>query len=148
MREATVLYVEDSDAFAYLLESARKECGLPTKSYRVPDGEQALNFLRREPPFEAASPPDLIFLDLNLPKKNGFELLAEIRSDEQFRTIPVIVLSAALDSQVRERALELGATEYIPKPFDFAALLRTVSSALARYGRYPEGLKSQAAKAL
>ena len=143
----TVLYVEDSDAFAYLLESARKECGLPTKAYRVPDGEQAMLFLRREAPFEGAPRPDIIFLDINLPKKNGFELLAEIRSDERFRSLPVLVLSAALDAQVRDRALELGATEYIAKPFDFGALSRTVSGAFARYTRRQGGQLSQAASA-
>ena len=131
--EQVVLYVEDSDAFAYLLNCACNEAGLAIRAFRVSDGEEAMAFLRCQSPFESVPKPDLIFLDLNLPKKHGFEVLEELRRDMRLNTIPVVVLSSSRDARMRTQSLELGAAEYITKPFDYNALVGVIAAASSRY---------------
>lgn len=93
-----ILLVEDSDADARIIQETLREMPFSTQLDRVENGEAALNFLRRDTPHENAPQPDLILLDLHLPGKNGFEVIAELRGDSVLCSIPVVVcLSSVLD---------------------------------------------------
>jgi len=94
----------------------------------VEDGVQALQFLRREPPYAEAPRPDMIMLDLNLPRKDGREVLAEIKADENLKTIPIVVLTTSRAEQDVLRAYQLNANCYINKPVDFNQFLDVVRS--------------------
>ena len=92
------------------------------------DGEAALAFLRREGDYADAPSPDLILLDLNLPKKDGREVLADIKSDESLKHIPVVVLTTSQAEEDILRAYKLAANCYIAKPVDFRQFMRVVTS--------------------
>jgi len=94
----------------------------------VGDGVEALAFLRREGKYADAPRPDLILLDLNLPKKDGHEVLAEIKTDEKLRRIPVVVLTASEAEQDITRAYDLHADCYITKSFDLDQFVMVVKS--------------------
>lgn len=122
-----VLHIEDCDADAYLLRLALQETKVPATVYRVSNGEQALKFLRRSEPYQMASTPDLIFLDLNLPRVSGLQVLQAIREDEQLKSIPVVVMTtSAID---RGKVMNLGAHRYVCKPFEFEEFLAEVQIA-------------------
>jgi chemotaxis family two-component system response regulator Rcp1 len=131
VREITVLCVEDSDAFAYAMRLAVAD--LKVRLFRVVDGEQAMRFLRREKPYDQMPAPDLIFLDLNLPKQSGFDLLAELRTDPVLSRIPAVVLTSSNSPSDRKKSIELGAREYIMKPSDFERLTSEVAATCQRY---------------
>ena len=128
-----LLHVEDDDSIAFLLRASLDEIGLSVSVYRVSDGEQALAFLRRSGIYKEATKPEMILLDLNLPKVNGWEVLKEIQQDDTLRAIPVVVCSASSRKEDRERALAAGARRYIVKPAKFSAWLEEVKSALANF---------------
>ena len=128
-----LLHVEDDDSIAFLLRASLDEIGLSVSVYRVSDGEQALAFLRRSGIYKEATKPEMILLDLNLPKVNGWEVLKEIQQDDTLRDIPVVVCSASSRKEDRERALAAGALRYIVKPAKFSAWLEEVNSALASF---------------
>lgn len=128
-----LLHVEDDDSIAFLLRASLDEIGLSVSVYRVSDGEQALAFLHRSGIYKEATKPEMILLDLNLPKVNGWEVLKEIQQDDTLRAIPVVVCSASSRKEDRERALEAGARRYIVKPAKFSAWLEEVKSALASF---------------
>ena len=92
----------------------------------VSDGEEAMAFLRREGPYAQAPRPDLILLDLNLPKKDGREVLGEIKGDPALRVIPVVVLTTSEEEQDVLRAYDLNANCYITKPFRFNQFMDVV----------------------
>jgi CheY-like chemotaxis protein len=83
--------------------------------FRVTDGEQAIAFVSQTGPYVSAPKQDLVLLDLNLPRKSGFDVLAVIRQDPELALVPVIVFSTSMSRCDRERALELGASDYITK---------------------------------
>ena len=127
MAERILLYVEDEDAAVFLLETALKEACIPVRLYRVSDGEQALAFLTRSGRYEKAPRPDLILLDVNLPRKNGLEVLAEIQSSESLRSIPTVIFTSSALASDRTKSLALGAQEYITKPSTFDTFLEAVT---------------------
>src|SRR5258708_37672331 len=96
-RRIEILLVEDSPSDAALATDAVHEGRVLNNLHVVQDGEEALAFLRREEPYHSAPRPDLILLDLNLPKKDGREVLAEIKSDNGLKCIPVVVLTTSRD---------------------------------------------------
>jgi CheY-like chemotaxis protein len=128
-----LLSVEDNDAFAEAIQIALGEAMLEVSLNRVSDGEEALHYLRREAPFESAKRPDLILLDLNLPRKSGFDVLSELAADSGLRNIPVVVLSSSNHARDRSRSLALGAKEYILKPTDFEQLIDELAGACHRF---------------
>ncbi len=87
------------------------------------DGEQAMAFLRRQGPYADVGPPSLVLLDLNLPRKNGREVLAEIKNDRSLRHIPVFVVSTSTRDEDIAAAYDLHANCYIPKPLDLEGLI-------------------------
>lgn len=123
-----LLYIEDEDAAVLLLETALREAGVAVKLYRVSDGEQALGFLRASGAYHNVPKPDLIVLDLNLPRKSGLEVLADIQSSESLRHIPTVVFTSSALPQDRKQSFALGAQEYIMKPSSLDAFMDAVRS--------------------
>jgi chemotaxis family two-component system response regulator Rcp1 len=121
-----ILLVEDNRADVRLTREALTEGKVRNNLHVAPDGIVALEMLRREGPYAKAPRPDLILLDLNLPKMNGRELLAEIKKDESLRQIPVVVLTTSEDEQDIVRSYELHANCYVVKPVGLEQFLEVV----------------------
>ena len=127
-RAVEILLVEDSLGDIRLTREAFKEGKLTNRLHVVSDGEAALAFLRREGPYRKAVRPDLILLDLNLPKTDGREVLAAIKADETLRRIPVIILTTSKAEQDILRAYDLHANCYITKPVDLEQFLLVINA--------------------
>ncbi|HWX22594.1 MAG TPA: response regulator [Candidatus Binatia bacterium] len=127
-RPIEILLVEDSPSDTELTIEALREAKMRNHLSTVEDGVQALEFLRRQGKFSQAPRPDLIMLDLNLPRRDGREVLAEIKADEAFKAIPVVVLTTSRAEQDVLRAYNLHANCYITKPVDFEQFLDVIRS--------------------
>jgi CheY-like chemotaxis protein len=127
-RPIEILLIEDSPSDTELTVEALKEAKVRNSLSVVEDGVQAVEFLRRQGDYADAPRPDLILLDLNLPRKDGREVLAEIKSDPDLKMIPVIVLTTSRADQDILRAYELNANCYITKPVDFDKFLKVIHS--------------------
>jgi CheY-like chemotaxis protein len=114
-----VLLVEDDPGDIVLIREAFVDHKVGNALSVVSDGVEALAFLRRESGYEDAPRPDLILLDLNLPRKDGSEVLAEIKADPGLSTIPVVVLTTSEADEDILRSYELHANAYVTKPVDF-----------------------------
>jgi CheY-like chemotaxis protein len=121
-----VLLVEDNPVDARFIRQAFEESGLATRLALVPDGAEALDYLRQRGAHEDASRPDLVVLDLHLPKKDGREVLADVKSDPDLCTIPVTVLTTSDREEDVAEAYRLHANCYITKPFEFSRLSEVV----------------------
>ena len=122
-----ILLVEDDEGDAHLTRLALREGKMLADLHHVYDGIEALEFLRRSSPSHADSPrPDLIFLDLNMPRMDGREFLAEIKGDEDLRSIPVIVLTTSDVETDIVSSYENGASGYVTKPVDIEQFIRVV----------------------
>jgi len=128
VRPIEILLVEDSPSDAEFTIEALKEAKVRNHLSLVEDGVQAMEFLRRQGQYARAPRPDLIMLDLNLPRKDGREVLAELKADDKFKTIPVVVLTTSRADQDVLRAYQLHANCYINKPVDFQQFLSVVRS--------------------
>ena len=126
MNQCALLHVEDDDASAFLFRLALDEAELQASVYRVSDGKQALDFLRKADPYQNAHTPVLIVLDLNMPRIDGWTVLAERQKDPVLRSIPAIVLSTACARHHQARAFALGAQQYLEKPLEFDSLVQQV----------------------
>ena len=124
--DSVVLHVEDNDTDAYLLRLALQDAGIPAVVYRVSDGEQALMLLQKRNSFARAPTPDLVFLDINMPKIDGWEVLNTMQASDALRSIPVVILTTSRLAQDRIRSYDLGANAYIRKPSGFAPLAETL----------------------
>jgi chemotaxis family two-component system response regulator Rcp1 len=127
-RLVNILMVEDDDADVRLAEEALRSAPVATHLTVVPDGEEALAFLRGQGNYASAFLPDLILLDLKMPKKNGFEVLADIKADELLRRIPVVVFTTSDAPEDILRAYDLQASCYITKPADLEEFERVMNS--------------------
>ncbi len=127
-RAIEILLVEDSPSDAELTVEALRDAKVHNRLSVVEDGMQAMQFLRRENEFARCPRPDLILLDLNLPRMDGRELLAAVKADPAFRTIPVVVMTTSRAEQDVLRAYELQANCYVTKPVDFKQFLEIVRS--------------------
>ena len=117
-----MLGVEDDNASYFLIKTVLEHVGAGFELRRAVDGEQALAFLRQRGPYVNAPRPDLILLNLNMPRVGGLEMLEVIQQDESRRQIPRVVLaSSRLDSE-RARCITLGAKQFISKPNDYEVL--------------------------
>lgn len=131
MSARSILLVEDNAGDVRLTREALLEADVSVELIAVPDGEQALAFLRGEGEHAGATRPDLILLDLNLPKKNGLEVLEEIKRDEALRHTPVIMLTTSSSSRDITACYERGVNCYVVKPLDlddFTRLVRAINS--------------------
>jgi CheY-like chemotaxis protein len=123
-----ILLVEDNPGDVRLTLEAFKEGKVLNHITVAKDGVEALAFLRQQGPYAGAKTPDLILLDLNLPKKSGREVLAEIKEDEQLKKIPVVVLTTSENKEDISRAYSHHANCYVTKPVDLEQFLRAVQS--------------------
>lgn len=113
-----ILLVEDNPGDARLAKEALKESSIRNNLYTVEDGEMALDFLYKRGKFQSAPHPDLVLLDLNLPKVSGHQVLAQIKSEDSLRKIPVVVLSMSRAESDIEESYKLNANCYVTKPLD------------------------------
>lgn len=127
-RPIEILMVEDSPSDTQLALEALHEAKISNRLSHVEDGVEALQFLRRQGPYQDAARPDLILLDLNLPRMDGRQLLEEIKQDPDLRIIPVVVLTTSRSEQDVLRSYELHANCYITKPVDFTQFMQVVKS--------------------
>jgi len=127
-RPVELLLVEDNPGDVRLTQEALKEGSLPVHLSVARDGVEALDFLRHRAPFDDSPTPDLILLDLNLPRKNGREVLSEIKNDPLLKRIPVLVMTTSRADQDIQKAYSLNANCYITKPMDLDEFLRIVKS--------------------
>jgi CheY-like chemotaxis protein len=125
-RPAVILMVEDDEGDVRLTREALRDCRVTNELHVVGDGEAAMAFLRREVPYADAPRPDLVLLDLNLPRKSGHEVLAELRADPDLHTIPVTVLTTSSRDEDVLRSYELHANAYVTKPVGLDEFLHVV----------------------
>ena len=127
-RPVQILLVEDNPGDVGLTLEALKEATLPNKLTVVKNGADALSLLRRQGQHAGAARPDLILLDLNLPKKDGRKVLAEIKGDDNLKRIPVVILTTSEDEQDVLESYNLHANCYIVKPLDLDRFITVVKS--------------------
>jgi CheY-like chemotaxis protein len=127
-KSVDILLVEDNPGDVRLAKEALKECKIDNTVYVVQDGIEALAFLRKEGQHEKAPRPDLILLDLNLPRKSGREVLAEVKADPDLRRIPIVVMTVSRDEEDVLKAYNLHANCYITKPIDFGQFIQITKS--------------------
>jgi CheY-like chemotaxis protein len=119
MRMLRILLVEDNPGDVRLTQEALKSGKILYDLQVVRDGVQAMDFLRKNPPYADVVTPDLILLDLNIPRKNGQEVLREVKEDAQLKHIPVVILTTSSAEQDISETYSKDANCYITKPFDF-----------------------------
>lgn len=127
MKPLQVLLVEDNPGDAELTRQSLSTSKLSISLTTVDDGEKALKYLRKAPPYQKADRPDLVLLDLNLPKLSGGEVLREIKTDKHLKSVPVIVLTSSEEETEISRCYDEGANCYIVKPVDFNSFLAVVN---------------------
>lgn len=128
LKPIDILMVEDSPTDVLLAKEALDDAKMLNRLYVVEDGAEVMAYLRREGRHAGARRPDLILLDLNLPKKDGREVLAEIKADESLRLIPVVVLTTSKAEEDVLKAYGLHANCYITKPVNFERFTEVVRS--------------------
>jgi len=129
-----ILLVEDNAGDARLVIEAVKECTIPTQVIVVQDGLQALAFLRHQGEYISAPRPDLLLLDLNLPKKDGRDVLVEIKADPVLKRIPVVILTSSYADEDVLQAYTHGANCYVLKPIDLVAYFSLVQELVSFWG--------------
>jgi chemotaxis family two-component system response regulator Rcp1 len=131
-----ILLVEDNPADARLTSEAFNETAARTRLSVVPDGVEALAFLRRQGQYADASRPDLVLLDLNMPRKDGRAVLVEIRNDPTCKRIPVLILTSSRGDSDIDLAYENGANCYLLKPSDLDAYFALIRAIAEFWGRW------------
>lgn len=114
-----ILIVEDSLVESIIISEMFKDKGTEYDLTILNDGQKAMDFLNKEKPFQNTPLPDLVVLDLNLPKKNGFDILVEMKQKKSLSDIKTVILTSSENDADKFTALRLGATEYFIKPYDF-----------------------------
>lgn len=127
-RPAEILFAEDNDNDVELTRQGFKRCKLLLNLHHVTDGEQCLAFLRKEGKYSDAPTPDLILLDLNMPRMDGREVLAAMAADENLNSIPVVVLTTSSNDEEILKMYKLHCSSYIVKPVSFDQFQRVIQS--------------------
>jgi two-component system, chemotaxis family, response regulator Rcp1 len=127
-RVCEILLVEDNPADARLTREALSESQMLNRLHHVKDGIEALQFLRRQDGFQDAPVPDVMLLDLNLPRKDGRQVLSEMKQDPRLRMIPVVILTTSEAESDIVKSYELHANCYITKPVDLEKFINIVRS--------------------
>ncbi|MDP1667262.1 MAG: response regulator [Methylobacter sp.] len=140
-----ILLLEDEPSDAYLVKMALKEGKVLAHLHHVVDGREGLDFLNKTEKYINAPRPDLIFLDLNMPRMNGCEFLTAIKADERYKGIPVVVLTTSDVEKDVACSYQLGATSFITKPVDMPQFIEAIKQ-IGEYWfslvRLPQGSKS------
>ncbi|MEG3846808.1 response regulator [Microcoleus sp. herbarium19] len=126
VRPVEILLIEDSPSDADLAIEALSQGKILNNLHFVEDGVEAIKFLRKKEPYLSVPRPDLILLDLNLPKKSGVEVLEEIKTDQKLKLIPVVILSTSAAPEDIIKSYSLHANCYITKPVDFVQFTKVV----------------------
>jgi len=124
--ERLILLVDDSPDDIMIAKRAFEKCQIRNKVYVTHDGEEAIQFLRKEGNYKDAPTSALVILDLNMPKVDGFEVLKAIKSDDNLKSIPIIVLTSSERDEDIERAYKLGCNSFIVKPASFNDFVEAV----------------------
>jgi CheY-like chemotaxis protein len=127
-RSIQILLVEDNPGDVVLVREALKRGNIRNDLHVVSDGVKAMSYLRRQDDYADAGRPDLVLLDLNLPRKNGLEVLQEIKSDPELQGIPVVILSGSKSEEDILKAYQLHANCFITKPGDYTSFLGAIAS--------------------
>ena len=130
--QVKIFLAEDDRDDSFLFQEALARLPYSTSLHLAQDGELLLDLLHNH------SIPDFIFLDLNMPKKDGYTCLVEIRSLKKMEKVPVIIMSTSFQEQSIQRAYDAGATMYVPKPDNFMELVRIIEICLQQQGQYPD----------
>jgi len=130
--QGVVVLAEDDAATCKLAEMAIEDIGSVLEFNVVQDGQELLEYLRREGDHGGAKRPHLVLLDLNMPRKNGFKALSEIRDDDTLKDLPVVILTTSDSRQDIKRCYQMGASSFVTKPTGFAAL-RDLFASLEHY---------------
>ena len=125
-RAIEILLVEDNPGDVRLIQEALRDGKVWNNPHVVSDGEAALDFVYRRAPYTGAPRPDMILLDLNLPKKDGREVLAVIKGDNDLKRIPVVVLTTSKEEEDVHRAYNLAANCYVTKPVEFEEFMKVI----------------------
>jgi len=128
MKVVQILLIEDDPGDVRLTREALRDARMPHLLHVVRDGEEALSYLRRRGPYHHAAVPNIILLDLNLPSKDGQEVLKTIKEDDGLKHIPVIILSTSSNTDDINRSYAHHANCYIVKPDDFDAYIDAVQT--------------------
>ena len=139
-RAAQILLVEDSPGDVRLLKEVLRDAAVPNELHVVGDGEEALAFLRRSGRYAGAPVPDVVLLDLNLPRKDGREVLVEVKEDPDLRRIPLIVFTTSAAERDVARAYDHHVNAYVQKPVDLedlSVVVRTIESFWLRVAELP-----------
>jgi len=123
-----LLYVEDNPADVALFQYVLQEVTTQVKVSVVPDGQAALDFLYRHAPYTTAAAPDLVLLDLNMPRKDGYAVLTELKHHPQLKRIPIVVFTSTTQASEVARCYELGANAFLAKALDLEQYLALVRS--------------------
>ncbi|HUS39545.1 MAG: response regulator [Pirellulales bacterium] len=127
-RPVEVLLIEDSPSDAKLVVEGFRNWRTPNRVHVVEDGGDALDFVHRKPPFADAPRPDLIMIDLDIPKVHGLVVLATLKNNAELQQIPVIVLTSSNIEEEVQRALDMKASRYLRKPSDLDGFLQLIAS--------------------
>lgn len=124
----TILLMEDDPGDVLLIQEGLRDARLALKIIHVADGEAGMQCLRREGQYAGSPRPDIVLLDLNMPRKDGREVLAEMRADERLRRIPVVILTTSDAETDIVKSYDLGANAYIKKPIGLEEFLTMMKS--------------------
>ncbi|MDB6037244.1 MAG: response regulator receiver protein [Verrucomicrobiales bacterium] len=127
-RPAEILLVEDNDNDVELTREGFKQSKLVVNLHHAKDGEECMAFLRKEGKFADVPSPDIILLDLNMPRMDGREVLAEISKDDSLRHLPVVILTTSQEEQEILKMYQLRCSSYIVKPVDLNQFIRAIQS--------------------
>jgi CheY-like chemotaxis protein len=133
MRDQILLSAEDSDSDFLIIQMAIQQSGTGIHTYRVNNGEKALSFLHQSGEFHDAPRPDLVILDGNMPLKDGFQVLEHIKADGSLCSIPIVMLTSASSGQEKQKAMTLGAADFITKSSDLRSFVVNVQAILLKY---------------
>jgi CheY-like chemotaxis protein len=123
-----ILLVEDNAADARLAIENFKDCKVKNNLYHVQDGDLAMDFLKKRGQYASAPKPDLVLLDLNMPRKDGREVLLEIKADPELRDIPVVILTSSRAEEDVVKTYKLNANSYVQKPLDLMAFANIIQA--------------------
>ena len=142
MRSLQILVVDDDDADALMIEEALETSDMRTTVSRVADGREALDYLHRQGPYTSVNRPDLILLDLNMPRMDGRETLAAIKTDDRLKAIPVVILTTSGAAPDIVASYQRRANAYVTKPFgldDFESTVRQIGRFYREVASLPGG---------
>lgn len=128
IRRIEILLVEDNEGDVFLTRKAFEQAKIANNIHVAPDGEMALKMLRNEDEYKDFGTPDIVLLDINLPKKDGKQVLADMKADERLRRIPVVILTSSKAEQDVVKSYDLHANSYIVKPINLGNFHEVVTA--------------------